>query len=428
MANMPSAAGVSPAYPVGDKTQINSQMTDADALDPIPNAIQFNWITIFVLGFGNLAALDFQARVMSAKTPKVAIVGCIAGAVISWIVGVLFSYCTGAIRALYGPSSPYAEFVADSCSKDITVIGCFGGSGSCDATILPGVPTCGEWKPDPNAPLRFWTCYKDACHYFIDFDGSGGLSEDGQFADAYYPMPSGIGAWVLVSIVAASMSTGDGAILAMSTVTAHNLARKLPFAWFQDEKNLLTLARLATFITAPIAIIVAGSVPNETGYLLIVAFDIMLAGSVVPLFAAVYWKSCKPSAAFIAMLGGSVLRLILEFALPKDGLLLLVGKFAKSFGPGSYAGIDPTTGLPITDTTLLGDGSVDPVDWCPQKKLADWTGIDSLAAPAFSLLLLIVCQALPSGTSNKWFQAVPAPDENDSKHSDTSTVTATSSA
>ena len=46
MANMPSAAGASPAYPVGDKTQINAQMTDADALDPIPNAIFFNWVTM----------------------------------------------------------------------------------------------------------------------------------------------------------------------------------------------------------------------------------------------------------------------------------------------------------------------------------------------------------------------------------------------
>ena len=46
MANMPSAAGASPAYPVGDKTQINAQMTDADALDPIPNAIFFNWVAM----------------------------------------------------------------------------------------------------------------------------------------------------------------------------------------------------------------------------------------------------------------------------------------------------------------------------------------------------------------------------------------------
>ena len=50
-------------------------MTDEDALDPIPNAIVFNWATIIVLGFGNLAALDFQARVFSAKSPKVAQLG-----------------------------------------------------------------------------------------------------------------------------------------------------------------------------------------------------------------------------------------------------------------------------------------------------------------------------------------------------------------
>ena len=41
-----------------------AQMTDANALDPIPNAIFFNWATIFVLAFGNLAALDFQACYM----------------------------------------------------------------------------------------------------------------------------------------------------------------------------------------------------------------------------------------------------------------------------------------------------------------------------------------------------------------------------
>ena len=47
---------------VGDAMMVPSQMTDPDALDPIPNAIFFNWVTIFVLGFGNLGALDFQVR------------------------------------------------------------------------------------------------------------------------------------------------------------------------------------------------------------------------------------------------------------------------------------------------------------------------------------------------------------------------------
>ena len=59
----------------------------------------------------------------------------------------------------------------------------------------------------------------------LDFDGSYGL---GVLTDGYFPMNAFIGGWVLLAIVAASMSTGDGAILAMSTVWSHNLCRKLP--------------------------------------------------------------------------------------------------------------------------------------------------------------------------------------------------------
>ena len=52
-------------------------------------------------------------------------------------------------------------------------------------------------------------------HQVLDFDGSYGL---GVLTDGYFPMNAFIGGWVLRAIVAASMSTGDGAILAMSTV------------------------------------------------------------------------------------------------------------------------------------------------------------------------------------------------------------------
>ena len=139
-------------------------MTDPDALDPIPNAIFFNWVTIFVLGFGNLGALDFQARVFASCDADTAQRGCFLAGVVSIAIGVLFSCTSGAARALYGPSSPYAEFVADSCSADITVIGCFGFP-DCKATVLPGVPTCGEWKPDPYAALRMFTCTKPDCRF-----------------------------------------------------------------------------------------------------------------------------------------------------------------------------------------------------------------------------------------------------------------------
>lgn len=60
------------AYPIGDQTAFGNQMFDSLALSPFPNAIYWNWATIFILGFGNLAALDFQARCMAAKTPSIA--------------------------------------------------------------------------------------------------------------------------------------------------------------------------------------------------------------------------------------------------------------------------------------------------------------------------------------------------------------------
>lgn len=40
----------------------NDGMMDINAYGPFPNAILFNWATIFTLGFGNLAALDFQVK------------------------------------------------------------------------------------------------------------------------------------------------------------------------------------------------------------------------------------------------------------------------------------------------------------------------------------------------------------------------------
>jgi len=57
--------------------------------------------------------------------------------------------------------------------------------------------------------------------------------------------------------------------------------------------------------------------------------------------------------------GGSLLRLVLEFALPKDYLLLLVGSYAISFGPGAYGGLDITNGARAlaTATATAGAGA-----------------------------------------------------------------------
>jgi hypothetical protein len=80
------------AYPIGDQRIYSGQMTDPLALSPFPNAILWNWATILILGFGNLAALDFQARCMAAKTPTTARLGCIIGGLLTFFIGVPFAY------------------------------------------------------------------------------------------------------------------------------------------------------------------------------------------------------------------------------------------------------------------------------------------------------------------------------------------------
>lgn len=89
------------AYPIGDKRVFANQMTDVLALTPFPNAILWNWATIFILGFGNLAALDFQARAFASKSPRVATVGCVIAGVITLVIGVPFSYLGAITRYVH---------------------------------------------------------------------------------------------------------------------------------------------------------------------------------------------------------------------------------------------------------------------------------------------------------------------------------------
>jgi|AntRauTorckE5430_2_1112549.scaffolds.fasta_scaffold05229_2 Na+/proline symporter len=101
------------AYPFGDLPRFSNQMFDALALAPFPNAIVWDWATIFVLGFGNIAALDFQARCMASRTPKIATIGCLLAGCLTFAVGIPFAYLGAITRVYYGPDSARAEFVTD---------------------------------------------------------------------------------------------------------------------------------------------------------------------------------------------------------------------------------------------------------------------------------------------------------------------------
>ncbi|PNW87979.1 hypothetical protein CHLRE_01g009400v5 [Chlamydomonas reinhardtii] len=329
------------AYPVGDQIIWPNAMTNFDAYAPFPNALFFNWVTMFVLGLGNLCALDFQARCMASKTPNTARIANLVAGVLLIAICLPFGLLAGLARKYFGPDSPYAEFTADTCSAPL------------------GLPTCAEWVPENRTAL---------------------------FQLLWLHAPKALGAWTMVAIVTASMSTADGAILATSCVMAHNIWRKVP-RWGTSEENLLWVARIFHVPMTLTACFIAAWAYNPA-YLLVVAFDIVLAGCLVPLLAAVYYPRGSPNAGLLSCLGGSILRLILEFTLPKDGSLVIAGKYAFLYGSG-------LPGLPSFMTITPESAAADAGVWnpdtevCDQPPMKDWTGLDSLVSPAFSLFLFV---------------------------------------
>ena len=115
---MPDAAGVSPGYPLGDAGAIPAGLVDINAYDPIPNAVFFNWVTVIVLAFGNICAIDFQARVMAAKDGKTAKWSCFFAGCVVMVIGGFFSANAGAMRALcaHALPSPQSPSVSTAAS------------------------------------------------------------------------------------------------------------------------------------------------------------------------------------------------------------------------------------------------------------------------------------------------------------------------
>jgi Na+/pantothenate symporter len=121
----------------------------------------------------------------------------------------------------------------------------------------------------------------------------------------------------------------------MGTVFAHNLVRQLDLIWpkLVTPHNLLFMARLATIPMTVCATMIAlyyrvNRPLGATGYLLIVAFDVVLATAVVPLFGAFYCKNPRPNAALASILTGVIVRITMEFTIPKVRSMCIVVTFS----------------------------------------------------------------------------------------------------
>ncbi|NOT43861.1 MAG: hypothetical protein HOP14_04570 [Acidobacteria bacterium] len=129
-------------------------------------------------------------------------------------------------------------------------------------------------------------------------------------------LPYWIGVLVFVGVLGASMSTANGAILVISVVLARNVVQRWRAETVSDG-GMLRLSRLMALPTAVAAGLVAWVRP-EPGILLIVAFDIVVAGCVVPLFAGVYWPKANRYGAVASILTGTSARLIAHFMTPPE--------------------------------------------------------------------------------------------------------------
>ncbi|MFN0101981.1 MAG: sodium:solute symporter family transporter [Bryobacteraceae bacterium] len=129
-------------------------------------------------------------------------------------------------------------------------------------------------------------------------------------------LPYWIGVLVFVGVLGASMSTANGAMLVISVVMARNVwqrwsSRRVTDSW------MLFLSRALALPTAIAAAWIAYVRP-EPGILLVVAFDIVFAGCVIPLFLGVYWARATQAGALASILTGTIARGICYFVVPAE--------------------------------------------------------------------------------------------------------------
>jgi SSS family solute:Na+ symporter len=129
-------------------------------------------------------------------------------------------------------------------------------------------------------------------------------------------LPYWIGVMVFVGVLGASMSTANGAMLVIAVVLARNIYQRWSDRRVSDS-FMLFLSRILALPTAIAAAWIAYVRP-EPGILLVVAFDIVFAGCVIPLFFGVYWRKATPAGAIASIVAGTLARAVCHFVVPAE--------------------------------------------------------------------------------------------------------------
>lgn len=246
---------------------IPASYMDLSGLTSASNGALLNWAGILALGLGDVVALDFMERVFAARTPEIAKKSCYYGAGGTLVAGIVCSF-----------------------------IGLMG------LTLFPDIA-------DPRMILP---------------------------TIAQESVPFVFGLFMLGGIIGAGASTADGGILGVSAVLGRNILQRnilRPLARRREElqnqngkpseetkvisdRKLLVISRAMAVPVVAFAIFLA-IVKPEPGMLLVLAFDVVFAGCLVPLTLGIYWKKANTPGALAAIIIGSGLRLILFYKIPE---------------------------------------------------------------------------------------------------------------
>jgi SSS family solute:Na+ symporter len=120
--------------------------------------------------------------------------------------------------------------------------------------------------------------------------------------------PVGLTILVLSGIVAASCSTANGAILGTAAVAARNVIGVQLQSDAHGRDSLLRATRITLIPVVALAVFFALRVP-QTGILLTLAFDVMLAALAFPFIFGHYWSRASTAAAVASITIGSILRI-----------------------------------------------------------------------------------------------------------------------
>ena len=230
---------------------------DWSGLTSMENGALLNWAGILALAIGDVVALDFMERVFAAKSPEVARKSCFYGAGFTILVGI----CASLLGLMAFKLLPAGV-------EDYRM-------------VLPILAT------------------------------------------GYMPFVAGL--MIMVGVVAAGLSTADGGMLGVSSVWGRNIIqRNIIKVWKKQyteseratlDRRLLVVTRLMGIPVMACAVTLAYFKP-EPGIMLVLAFDVVFAGCLVPLVLGLYWKKANAYGALSAMIVGTVLRVILFFTMP----------------------------------------------------------------------------------------------------------------